>query len=110
MSAVAGAGGARQGILSLAIKDKSALYNAYMPYLKSGGIFAQKSHGGAHAEQGQIARVALQPLRHEAVGGRQILITHRDAGQHEVGVRQLRILRERESRQALGLVEVQRLG
>jgi type IV pilus assembly protein PilZ len=39
MSAVAGAGGARQGILSLAIKDKSALYNAYMPYLKSGGIF-----------------------------------------------------------------------
>jgi type IV pilus assembly protein PilZ len=39
MSAVAGAGGARQGILSLAIKDKAALYNAYMPYLKTGGIF-----------------------------------------------------------------------
>ena len=39
MSAVAGAGGARQGILSLAIKDKAALYNAYMPFLKTGGIF-----------------------------------------------------------------------
>ena len=39
MTGVAGAGGARQGILSLAIKDKAALYNAYMPYLKSGGIF-----------------------------------------------------------------------
>jgi type IV pilus assembly protein PilZ len=38
MSAV-GAGGARQGILSLAVKDKAALYNAYMPYLKYGGIF-----------------------------------------------------------------------
>lgn len=36
MSAV---GGARQGILSLAVKDKAALYNAYMPYLKHGGIF-----------------------------------------------------------------------
>jgi type IV pilus assembly protein PilZ len=36
---LAGAGGARQGILSLAIKDKAALYNAYMPYLKTGGIF-----------------------------------------------------------------------
>ena len=36
---MSGAGGARQGILSLAIKDKSALYNAYMPYVKGGGIF-----------------------------------------------------------------------
>ena len=39
MTGVAGAGGARQGILSLAIKDKAQLYSAYMPYLKHGGIF-----------------------------------------------------------------------
>jgi type IV pilus assembly protein PilZ len=39
MTAAAGAGGARQGILTLAIKDKAQLYNAYMPYLKAGGIF-----------------------------------------------------------------------
>lgn len=32
-------GGARQGILSLAVKDKAQLYSAYMPYLKYGGIF-----------------------------------------------------------------------
>lgn len=30
---------ARQGILSLALKDKAALYSAYMPFVKSGGIF-----------------------------------------------------------------------
>ncbi|KLJ02917.1 PilZ domain-containing protein [Luteimonas sp. FCS-9] len=30
---------ARQGILSLQIKDKASLYNAYMSYLKQGGIF-----------------------------------------------------------------------
>jgi type IV pilus assembly protein PilZ len=29
----------RQGILSLTIKDKSALYAAYMPFIKSGGLF-----------------------------------------------------------------------
>ena len=34
-----GGAGARQGILSLAIKDKAALYNAYMPFVKGGGIF-----------------------------------------------------------------------
>ncbi len=31
--------GARQGILSLAIKDKASLYSAYMPFVKNGGIF-----------------------------------------------------------------------
>ena len=35
------AGGARQGILSMAVKDKAQLYSAYMPYLKNGGIFVQ---------------------------------------------------------------------
>ena len=32
-------GGARQGILSLALKDKAALYSAYMPFIRHGGIF-----------------------------------------------------------------------
>jgi type IV pilus assembly protein PilZ len=31
---------ARQGIISLKIKDTATLYNAYMPYLKHGGLFA----------------------------------------------------------------------
>jgi type IV pilus assembly protein PilZ len=30
---------ARPSVLSLAIKEKSALYAAYMPFLKNGGIF-----------------------------------------------------------------------
>jgi type IV pilus assembly protein PilZ len=29
----------RQGILSLAIKDKNALYQAYMPFVTNGGLF-----------------------------------------------------------------------
>lgn len=29
----------RQGILNLSIKDKGALYNAYMPFVKNGGLF-----------------------------------------------------------------------
>lgn len=31
--------GARPGVLSLTIKDKNALYAAYMPFVKGGGIF-----------------------------------------------------------------------
>ena len=30
---------ARQGILSLAVKDTAALYLAYMPFVKNGGVF-----------------------------------------------------------------------
>lgn len=29
----------RQGILSLTIRDKNALYAAYMPFIKNGGLF-----------------------------------------------------------------------
>lgn len=37
---MAGPGGMKQGgILSLAIKDKSSLYTAYMPFIKNGGLF-----------------------------------------------------------------------
>jgi len=32
-------GGARNGILSLTIKDKAVLYAAYMPYVQNGGLF-----------------------------------------------------------------------
>ena len=37
------AGGPRQGILSLTIKDKNALYAAYMQFVKNGGLFIPTS-------------------------------------------------------------------
>ena len=37
--------GARQGILSLTIKDKGALYAAYMPYVKNGGLVHPHQQG-----------------------------------------------------------------
>ena len=32
-------GAARSGVLSLAIKEKAALYSAYMPFIQGGGLF-----------------------------------------------------------------------
>jgi len=37
--AASGKSGQRQGIMSLAIKDKGSLYSAYMSYIQGGGIF-----------------------------------------------------------------------
>ncbi len=39
LSPAKGGGLPRQGILSLAIKDKTALYNSYMPFVNHGGLF-----------------------------------------------------------------------
>ena len=38
-----GAGGARPGVLSLNIRERAALYAAYMPFLRGGGIFIPTS-------------------------------------------------------------------
>jgi type IV pilus assembly protein PilZ len=34
---------AQQGILSLSIKDRPALYGAYMPFVQGGGLFVQST-------------------------------------------------------------------
>ncbi|MDB6062123.1 MAG: pilus assembly protein PilZ [Verrucomicrobiaceae bacterium] len=39
MNSVSAPQGARNGILSLTIKDKAVLYAAYMPFLEHGGLF-----------------------------------------------------------------------
>ena len=39
MSSASASRGARNGILSLTIKDKAVLYAAYMPFLENGGLF-----------------------------------------------------------------------
>ena len=41
--AIPGMPGGRQGILSLTIKDKNALYAAYMQFVKNGGLFIPTS-------------------------------------------------------------------
>ena len=39
MNTMSGGAFRQGGILSLAIKDKSSLYAAYMPFVKNGGLF-----------------------------------------------------------------------
>ena len=39
IKAAAASAANKPGVLSLAIKEKSALYAAYMPYIKGGGLF-----------------------------------------------------------------------
>ena len=68
--ATPGTGGApRQGILSLAIKDKGALFNAYMPFVRGGGLFVPTSkHYTLGDEVFMLVQLMDDPTRHPVAG------------------------------------------
>ena len=72
---LAGAGNARQGILSLAIKDKGALYNAYMPFVKGGGIFVPTAKRYALGDEVFILLTLMDDKERLPVAGRVIWLT-----------------------------------
>lgn len=79
--------GGRQGILSLAIKDKNALYAAYINYVRNGGLFVPTTN---HYELGDEVFILLN-LMDEAekipVVGRVVWITPRGAqGNRTAGI------------------------
>jgi type IV pilus assembly protein PilZ len=59
---------ARPGVLSLAIKEKAALYASYMPWLNSGGLFVPTSRA---AQLGDDVYVILSWVSPTSTAGRQ---------------------------------------
>lgn len=68
-------GGAKQGILSFAIKDKSALYNAYMPFVKGGGIFVPTPKKYAVGDEVFILLTLLEDKDRLPVAGKVCWVT-----------------------------------
>ena len=72
---IGGGAGARQGILSLAIKDKAALYNAYMPFVKGGGIFVPTAKRYALGDEVFILLSLMEEKDRLPVAGKVVWIT-----------------------------------
>jgi type IV pilus assembly protein PilZ len=72
-------GGARSGILSLAIKDKSVLYAAYMPFLKAGGLFIPTNKEYKIGEEVFMLLNLMEEAEKIPVAGRIVWITPRGA-------------------------------
>ena len=62
-----GGGMPRQGILSLAIKDRGALYNAYMPFVRGGG-WGFAANGNFRVGSDEALIVTLDPVGARYVG------------------------------------------
>ena len=69
------AGGTRPGVLSLSIKEKSALYAAYMPYLKYGGIFIPTNKNYSIGDEVFMLLTLMTDPNKLPVAGRVVWIT-----------------------------------
>ena len=74
-SAAMAAGGARPGVLSLNIREKAALYAAYMPFLRGGGIFIPTSRQYQLGEEVFMLLSLMDDPNRIAVQGKVVWIT-----------------------------------
>jgi len=69
------ANAARPGVLSLNIREKAALYAAYMPFLKGGGIFIPTSRQYALGEEVFMLLSLMDDPNRLAVQGKVVWLT-----------------------------------
>lgn len=82
-----GAGGARPGVLSLTIKDKNALYAAYMPFVKGGGIFVPSTRAYKVGEEVFMLLSLMESKEKIPVAGHVVWVTPKGAqGSRTAGI------------------------
>ncbi len=79
-------GAARPAVLSLAIKEKAALYAAYMPYLKNGGIFLPTSRKYELGDDVYLILSLMDDPTKIPVAGKVIWVTPPGCGQRQAGI------------------------
>lgn len=77
----------RQGILSLTIKDKSALYAAYMPFVNGGGLFIPTKKNYRLGEEVFMLLTLMEEAEKIPVAGKIVWITPQGAqGNRAAGI------------------------
>ncbi len=77
----------RQGILSLTIKDKSALYAAYMPFVKNGGLFIPTNKNYGLGDEVFMLLTLMEESEKLRVAGKIIWVTPKGAqGNRAAGI------------------------
>lgn len=79
--------GLRQGILNLTIKNLSALYASYMPFLKQGGLFIPTGARYQLGDEVFLVLTLLDEPERIPIAGRVVWITpHGAEGNRAVGI------------------------
>ena len=69
----------KPGILSLTIRDKSALYAAYMPFVKNGGLFIPTNKSYSLGDEVFMLLTLMEDKEKLPIAGRIVWITPRGA-------------------------------
>ena len=81
------AAGPRQNILSVAINDKAALYQSYMPFVKNGGLFIPTKKNFSLGKEVFVLLTLLDEKEKIPFAGRVVWITPKGAqGNRQTGV------------------------
>lgn len=67
--------GGRAGMLSLAIKERTALYAAYMPYIKGGGLFIPTNRPYQMGDQVYMLITLMEDTTKMPISGKVVWIT-----------------------------------
>lgn len=87
MSTASAPQGARNGILSLTIKDKAVLYAAYMPFLVNGGLFIPTNKPYKVNDEVFMLLNLMEEAEKIPVAGRVVWVTPRGAqGNRAAGI------------------------
>lgn len=76
----------RPAVLSLAIKEKAALYAAYMPYLKNGGIFVPTHRTYQLGDEVYLILTLLDDPTKFPVAGKVVWISPAGGGSRQPGI------------------------
>lgn len=79
-------GSPRPAVLSLAIKEKAALYAAYMPYLKHGGIFVPTTRVYQLGDEVYLILTLMDDPTKIPVAGKVIWVSPAGGGQRQPGI------------------------
>ena len=80
-------GGARNGILSLTIKDKAVLYAAYMPFVINGGLFIPTSKNYKLGDEVFMLLSLMEESEKIPVAGKVVWVTPKGAqGNRAAGI------------------------
>jgi type IV pilus assembly protein PilZ len=80
------AGSARPAVLSLSIKEKAALYAAYMPYLKNGGIFVPTTRAYQLGDDVYLILTLLEDPTRIPVAGKVVWMSPASGGSKTPGI------------------------
>ena len=69
----------RQGILSLSIKDTNALYHAYIPFTRNGGLFIPTNRNYCIGDEVFMLLTLMEEVEKVPVAGKVVWITPRGA-------------------------------